>query len=472
MTRLGLIFLLLLLTTIHSSANSQEKQARGNLVFYFDQSHFKYFQDEGKTYFQFFFYVPRNQLKFQPKDSFYIGQLQTRVVWRDLADTNRQEVRQFVTTVDERITATDTAADVPVLYESNFAVVPSRYILQITITDLNDTNRRGMQQTTLEIPSYQTRNLQISDIQIVSQIRKSDQPDELFYKNGFAVIPNPSKIFGTNLPRLFLYAEIYNLKTGAKSSGKESYTAEFIITDEAGSVVKEMPAKTYKKSAESAVLMHSFNIISLPSGRYYLMVRIKDPADQSVTMNKKMFIVYHEGEALSEITDTESFFKDLDMVGMELAENVVYYLMSDQERKIFLQLDMEGKKKYLDRFWKERDPSPGTRANENLVEYYKRYAEANQRFSTPNRQGWKTDMGRVYIIYGPPAQIEKHDFEPKILPYQRWYYYQLKDQPTQTEFVFADKDGTGIYRLIHSNARGELSNRNWMKDIQTFETGY
>ncbi len=461
-----LILLFILCSSGMSESQQIENQNKGNLSFYFEHSHFKLFQNEDQAYFQLFFYMPRNILKFIRVDSYYTAKFSADIRFTDLQDTTVIISKNWTSNIDNKITDKDTSADVPLLFESNFAIKPSKYQLSVHISDLNDFNRRGYQQALVEIPDYKTKDLRISDIQVATQISKSDNPDELFYKNGYVIVPNPSKIFGTNLPRLFLYAEIYNLNYPAK----EGYTAEFIISDEQGTVIKEMPTKNYKKSGETAVLMHSFNVISLSSGRYYLMVRIKDLENKSVTQSKKMFIVYHEGESLSEITDFDSFFKDLDLVSVELAENVVHYLMSDQERKTLNLLDLEGKKKFFDRFWKDRDPSPGTKANENLIEYYKRYSESNQRFTTPNRQGWKTDMGRVYIMYGSPAQIEKHDFEPRMLPYQRWYYYQLKDQPTQTEFIFADKDGSGIYQLIHSNAKGELSNRKWETDIQTFQT--
>ena len=462
MKYLQLLLLVMLSSQIMSQQN--ENQNKGNLSFYFETTQFKYFQDNEQSYFQVFFYMPRNILKFIKADSFYNAKFSVDVKLSDLQDTTNIASKQWTTTINDNISEKDTIADVPVLFESNFAIKPSKYKLSIRIKDLNDSIRWGFQQAILEIPSYKSKELQVSDIQFSTQISKSDKTEELFLKNGYVVVPNPSKVFGSNLPRMFLYAEIYNLQYPSK----EGYLAEFIITDEQGSVIKEMPTKNFKKSGESSVIMHSLNIISLSTGRYFLVLRIKDLNNQTVSQSKKMFIVYHEGESLSNITDFDSFFKDLDLVSVELAENVIFYLMNDQERKTIKQLDLEGKKKFFDRFWKDRDPSPGTKTNENLIEYYKRFSEANQRFSSPNRQGWRTDMGRVLMIYGPPGQIEKHEFETKVFPYQRWYYYQLKDQPTQTEFIFANKDGTGIYQLIHSNARSEIFNRNWEKEIESF----
>jgi GWxTD domain-containing protein len=128
--------------------------------------------------------------------------------------------------------------------------------------------------------------------------------------------------------------------------------------------------------------------------------------------------------------------------------------------------EMAAKKKFLDVFWKSRDPSPGTKSNEALVTYYMRYEQANQQFGSVNRSGWKTDMGRVFIMYGPPAQIEKHEFDANMPPYQIWYYLQLEGQSTQTIFVFADKEGLNLQRLVHSNARGEFYNPNWQNEIK------
>ncbi|NUM82342.1 GWxTD domain-containing protein [bacterium] len=305
----------------------------------------------------------------------------------------------------------------------------------------------------------------MSHIELASQIIKGGNPEEMFVKNGLTIFPNPSKFFGSNLPRLFIYAELYNLEN-KPNEPNNTYTVEYIITDEAGSVVKEFPSKTYNKVDRSAVILHSLNIISLATGRYFLMVRATDNATKKITQSKEFFVVFREGESLAELSGEASFFSNLDEQGAQKAEHIISCIANKDEIKAFKQLDLEGKKNFLDRFWKERDPSPGTRTNETLMDYYKRYEEANQRFGSPNRPGWKSDMGRIYITYGVPAQIEKHEFESNTMPYQVWYYLQLKDQPTQTVFVFADRDGTGQNYLIHSNARGEYNNPSWQQDIR------
>lgn len=92
-------------------------------------------------------------------------------------------------------------------------------------------------------------------------------------------------------------------------------------------------------------------------------------------------------------------------------------------------------------FWEERDPTPNTEENELFDEYYRRIAYANKNFSH-YMEGWRTDMGMVYIILGAPNNVDRHPFEYNTKPYEVWYYYELNKS-----FVFVDATGFGDYRL-------------------------
>ena len=92
-------------------------------------------------------------------------------------------------------------------------------------------------------------------------------------------------------------------------------------------------------------------------------------------------------------------------------------------------------------FWRRRDPTPNTEQNELMDEYYLRVEYANENFST-NRDGWETDRGRIYILYGEPTDIERHPFEINSKPYEVWYYDHLNRR-----FVFVDYTGFGDYEL-------------------------
>jgi GWxTD domain-containing protein len=99
-------------------------------------------------------------------------------------------------------------------------------------------------------------------------------------------------------------------------------------------------------------------------------------------------------------------------------------------------------KRYIN-FWKAKDPSPNTMENEILNEYYRRVDYANDNFGN-YFQGWRSDMGVIYITLGPPNNVERHPFEYNSKPYERWNYYVIN-----RSFVFVDNTGFGDYRLIN-----------------------
>ena len=107
-------------------------------------------------------------------------------------------------------------------------------------------------------------------------------------------------------------------------------------------------------------------------------------------------------------------------------------------------------------FWLSKDPTPNTPENELMEKYYGRINHANKVFSSILKEGWKTDMGMVYIIYGEPDHIEMHPFELSEKPYQVWYYYSLS-----RTFGFVDEIGTGEYRLQfpYDGRRGFINDR-------------
>jgi GWxTD domain-containing protein len=132
-------------------------------------------------------------------------------------------------------------------------------------------------------------------------------------------------------------------------------------------------------------------------------------------------------------------------------EQEVVYIITPKERDVFRKLETDKERDiFIEAFWKQRDPTPGTPRNEFKEEYYKRWGYANDYFGrgTP-RPGWMTDMGRVYIILGPPQNIEEHEDTMGVYPTQIWFYigdpaYGL---PTGFHIIFFKKLGTGEFVL-------------------------
>ena len=99
-------------------------------------------------------------------------------------------------------------------------------------------------------------------------------------------------------------------------------------------------------------------------------------------------------------------------------------------------------------FWKEKDPTPTTSRNEKEEEYFTRVEYAEEHFGGADK-GLRSDRGRIYILYGPPDNIDSRPFEIDSRAYEVWYYYDLG-----LEFTFVDRYGFGEFVLSSSGATG------------------
>ena len=134
------------------------------------------------------------------------------------------------------------------------------------------------------------------------------------------------------------------------------------------------------------------------------------------------------------------------------------YIILPQEKEVFLSLrDDRERDIFMEAFWKQRDPTPGTPENEFKTEHIQRFDHANKHFSRGAiREGWMTDMGRIYVILGPPASIERFEMTMGLYPTQVWYYYGdvRKGLPVYFGIVFFQRSGVGEYRVYDHTADG------------------
>ena len=107
-------------------------------------------------------------------------------------------------------------------------------------------------------------------------------------------------------------------------------------------------------------------------------------------------------------------------------EEEVVYIITPKEKKVFLQLTSDRERDlFIQAFWKKRDPNSLTEINEFKDEHYKRIEYANHNFGHISAlPGWKTDRGRIYIILGPPKNIEQYDSVNNVNPVEIWFYQE------------------------------------------------
>ena len=138
----------------------------------------------------------------------------------------------------------------------------------------------------------------------------------------------------------------------------------------------------------------------------------------------------------------------------------VAYIISDEERKAFKQLNTdEERQNFVEQFWMRRDPTPDTEENEFKEEHYRRIAYANEHYAS-GIPGWKTDRGRIYIVYGPPDEIESHPSggtyerpmeegggETSTYPFEDWRYRYIEGIGTNVMIEFVDTTMSGEYHM-------------------------
>jgi len=127
------------------------------------------------------------------------------------------------------------------------------------------------------------------------------------------------------------------------------------------------------------------------------------------------------------------------------------YIIHPEEKEVFLQLSTDIERDiFIETFWKQRDPTPGTPQNEYKDEHIKRFQYANKWFSRgSSKPGWMTDRGRIYIILGEPVSKDRYPSNISLYPCEVWSYYGdvSLGLPNHFSLVFFQRQGVGEYQL-------------------------
>ncbi len=126
-------------------------------------------------------------------------------------------------------------------------------------------------------------------------------------------------------------------------------------------------------------------------------------------------------------------------------EEDVTYIITDQEHHVYELLSTaEDRDQFIEQFWLLRDPTPETPENEYKQEHYRRIDYANQHFAS-KIAGWKTDRGRIYIMYGSPDEIEAPPGYS--YPVEHWHYRYIAGVGRDVQLAFVDPAATGDFTL-------------------------
>ena len=367
--------------------------------------------------------IPYDELQFLKQDKYFKAKYEVSVVIFD--DDGEQ--------VDGKIWQEEVVVDRYELTNSrklysfthnDCHLKPNEYRISIGLMDM-DSKKTGNRKSVFRLRDFNKEELSVSDLTLTDNVGI----DSLGVKSIHPQVADCIRATGTEL---YCYFEIYS-----KDTNENKFEISYFIKNYKSQKVEE---RKYLRLKDGSRTMEYFKIDKnkLSHGKYLIELSVKQGKYSDSI--KKIFIVRWTGIP-STVADLSSAVQQLKYIAkQEEIDNIKNAPQSEQLEK-------------FEKFWEKRDPTPGTAKNELMDEYYNRVEYSNENFSA-FKEGWRTDMGMIYIIFGPPNDIERHPFERGYKPFEIWYYYHINRQ-----FIFVDETGFGEYRLRNPYWR------NWQEGI-------
>ena len=306
------------------------------------------------------------------------------------------------------------------LSQKSIVLDPARYTVSVTLRDMETNKSRRIVRPVL-VPDYTAAEFSMSDLLLVSRVTERGERR--------SIVPNITANVGNVSGAFSVFFEIYNRLR------MDTVLLVTNILDKKKETVSVQDTLMVLGPGRNDALVR-IDHEKLPLGEYSIILRAFSPDSTSLAAGE------HVGYTSRYFSARwEGMPKGVD--DLDLAITQLRYIARDEELSALEEAETtEQKQDVFMEFWKKRDPNPNTPRNEKMEEYYRRVAYANKEFSH-HLEGWRTDMGMVFIIFGPPNDVDRHPFDVDQKPYEIWRYYGIN-----YEFVFVDQSGFGDYRLI------------------------
>ena len=393
------------------------KQDSGVPVFYYDISNFAADSSElSRMYISM--KVSNDVLQFLKVDNGFEAEYEFSVVILD-KDGDQIEGKSFRRKATVQQYEKTNSNQIYQYQHLQFDLKPGKYQVILSLTDM-DTKRSSQRKEKVELRNFRKKDLAVSDVLFVNR-------NNLNALTLLDLSPQVRGSINDTTKQMFAYFELYSPKTF------NAYQLSYSILNFRKKHLLDKTIDVPKTGWRTKVFL-PIDIHGLSMARYRLMLDVKG--------GKK-------SQKVERIFQVRNFRVPMAITNLDDAIEQLQYIASRKELNKLRHAPKDQKQKYFEAFWKAKDPTPGTATNELMDEYYRRVDFANQHFSG-FREGWRTDMGMVYILFGPPNDVERQPFnvvanpyyETEIYAYQIWYYYDINRR-----FIFADHHGFGDYRL-------------------------
>lgn len=301
-------------------------------------------------------------------------------------------------------------------HQMSFRLQPGRYKLSLDLTD-RDTQKTLHREQELLLPKPDRNKVSLSKIVFADQVitDSSNHVQQL--------TPNLTRYFSESQNDFWAYFEIYPASIGG------DLKLSYLIRNANDQTVAEQQRLLSADKIVIPILIDLKEHVKT-SGRFMLEVQVEQ--QQLHDRAQARFSMRWSNDEPS-------------LLNLQTKIETLKEYVSEKEFKNLMQSPDSLKAAWLKAFWKQRDPTPETEYNELQQEFYRRVEFANSVFTINvlDKEGWKTDRGAVYIKYGPPTEVERHQEQLNVPPYEIWYYSKLDQR-----FFFQDKTGMGDFQLI------------------------
>ena len=273
----------------------------------------------------------------------------------------------------------------------------------------------------LLIPEFSKYKFSLSGLMLLSSIEET--------ASGHKITPfakdNIESLTGDGF---FVFFETYS-KTNELINPDEKVSLRYFIKNSKGDTVKTGKAKEIKVNnpREQHFLLIS-GTEELNIGSFKLQVIASSENNQTIAMSERS--IKNAPTLLA---------KSLEDIDKAISQLRYVASSSEIEKMESSKNEKEKQKRFFD-FWDELDPTPGTKKNEAMEQYFARVEYANKKFKSSSN-GWNTDRGRIFIILGPAENISRSYMNSSSGEYEVWLYSDNR------RFVFIDRNGFGDYRL-------------------------
>lgn len=410
MKSIKIIIILIFSAGVIYSQTNYSKLYSSNRVKYF-QDYLNFMDDDGQSRVDLFIQVPFKEIQFiKSSKGFQGGYSVTVSIYQDDKETLVFEKVWTEKILSPSYNNTISRESFNLSFRS-INLVPGEYFIKTILAD-RESHQEYLSERMFKVKDYKVKPA-ISDILFSANKKNNNDKSK--------IIPNISRNISNSKDGLNFFFEVYTDSSIVSD-------IEFHIADKNGKIIYSKSRKQTFNETKTQIY-YSINDTTLNFGTYLLSVILKNNNGNQIAMATKPFFSRWVGLPAS--------VEDID----EAIAQILYIASSsDIEYMEAGETETEKIKRFL-QFWKSKDPSPGNEENQVFEEYFRRVSFANDNFSSYIK-GWRTDRGMVFIILGPPNNIDRHPFEYDSKPYEVWQYYDLNKS-----FVFIDRTGFGDYRL-------------------------